>query len=83
MTLTFNELRRIKDMLPPGSMKRIAVKFELSEETVRNYFGGTNYEFGEVAGIHVEQGPDGGLVKFDDPAILNQAIELINENLKN
>ena len=76
MTLTFNELRRIKDNLPHGSIRKIADRLELDEETVRNYFGAANYENGKCAGIHVEQGPDGGLVKFDDPSILNLALEL-------
>ena len=38
--ITFNELRKIKDMLPSGSMQRIASELGISEETVRNYFGG-------------------------------------------
>ncbi|MBN2520386.1 MAG: DNA-binding protein [Bacteroidales bacterium] len=83
MTLTFNELRRIKDNLPPGSIKKIANQLDINEETVRNYFGGNDYDNGASVGMHVEQGPDGGLVKFDDPAILNIALELLEENLKN
>ena len=43
-TITFNELRRIKDSLPDGSMQRIADELGLSVETVRNYFGGHNYK---------------------------------------
>ena len=39
-TITFNELRRIKDRLPDGSMHRIADELGLQVETVRNYFGG-------------------------------------------
>ncbi len=41
-TITFNELRKIKDQLPDGSMHRIADRLDLSVETVRNYFGGSN-----------------------------------------
>jgi hypothetical protein len=76
MTITFNELRRIKDNLPPGSMNKIAEKLDLNVETVRNYFGGANYERGESAGIHFEQGPGGGIVTLDDSRILDLAKEL-------
>ena len=43
-TITFNELRKIKDSLPSGSMQRIADELGLSVETVRNFFGGQNEE---------------------------------------
>ena len=33
-TITFNELRKIKDSLPTGSMHRIADELNLSVETV-------------------------------------------------
>ena len=45
-TISFNELRRIKDSLPDGSMHKIADQLNITVQTVRNYFGGTNYEFG-------------------------------------
>ncbi len=75
--ITFNELRRIKDNLPAGSMQTIADKLNVNVETVRNYFGGTNYEKGGAVGFHVEQGPDGGVVTLDDTTILDLASELI------
>lgn len=77
-TITFNELRRIKDNLPSGSMKKIADKLELNEETVRNYFGGWNFEKGESAGIHFEKGPDGGIVTIEDTTILDMAKTMIH-----
>ena len=80
MTITFNELRRIKDSLPDGSMGRIAKKLNLDAETVRNYFGGTNFDDGESTGIHLEQGPDGGIVFLEDETILNTAREILEEN---
>ena len=80
MTITFNELRRIKDSLPDGSMGRIAQKLNLDAETVRNYFGGTNFDDGESTGIHLEQGPDGGIVFLEDETILNTAREILEEN---
>ena len=77
-TITFNELRKIKDQLPSGSMRQIADKLELNEETVRNYFGGRNFDKGQTVGIHFEQGPDGGIVTFDDITILELARKMIN-----
>ncbi len=76
ITLTFNELRRIKDSLPDGSMQLIAERLDLNVETVRNYFGGTNYNEGESIGIHLEPGPDGGIVTLDDTTILEMAKEI-------
>lgn len=78
-TITFNELRKIKDMLPHGSMQRIAEELNISIDTVRNYFGADNYEEGgSSAGIHFEQGPDGGIVKLDDTTILDKAKAILN-----
>ena len=79
-TITFNELRRIKDQLPDGSMHRIARKLDLNVETVRNYFGGANYNQGDTVGIHIEPGPDGGIVSLDDTTILDMALELTEPN---
>jgi len=75
--ITFNELRKIKDSLPDSSIKRIAQEFEVSEETVRNYFGGANYTKGAAVGIHMEPGPNGGIVLIDDTKILDRAKEII------
>ena len=76
-TLTFNELRKIKDQLPSGSVRQIAEKLNLDEETVRNYFGGRNFDKGQCIGIHFEQGPGGGIVTFDDTTILEMAMAMI------
>ncbi|HVN57538.1 MAG TPA: hypothetical protein VMT63_04520 [Bacteroidales bacterium] len=77
-TITFNELREIKDKLPTGSMKKIADKLDLNEETVRNYFGGWNFDKGQSAGIHFEKGPNGGIVTIEDTTILDIAQKMIN-----
>lgn len=78
-TITFNELRKIKDSLPDGSMHVIAEALSLSEETVRNYFGGTHYDSGESVGVHFEQGPNGGIVYLEDSAILDKALEILGQ----
>jgi len=79
MNITFNELRRIKDNLPVGSIKMIADRLQLSEDTVRNYFGGSHYPTGESVGFHIEQGPGGGVVALDDTTILDMALSIIDE----
>ena len=78
-TITFGELRRIKDSLPDGTMHRIADKLSVTVQTVRNYFGGSNYDFGKNCGVHIEPGPDGGYVTLDDTTILDMALEILKE----
>ena len=78
-TITFNELRRIKDSLPSGSMHRIADELNMTVETVRNFFGGHNFKNGKSVGIHLEPGPDGGLVMLDDTTVLEKALEIVRE----
>ncbi len=80
MNITFNELRKIKDNLPAGSMKQIADRLNVSEDTVRNYFGGSHYKTGDCIGIHVEQGPDGGVISLDDTTILDMAQTIIKQS---
>ncbi|HKL92572.1 MAG: DNA-binding protein [Bacteroidales bacterium] len=79
-TITFNELRKIKDSLPSGSSQRIADQLGVSVETVRNYFGGYNFKDGKSVGLHIEPGPDGGLVMLDDTVILDLALEMLNKD---
>lgn len=78
-TITFNELRRIKDSLPSGSTRKIAEELGISLETVRNYFGGQNYDNGKSCGVHIEPGPDGGVVMLDDSTILEKALIILGE----
>jgi hypothetical protein len=80
--ITFNELRKIKDRLPDGSIRQLANEFQVEVETVRNYFGGANYTNGKTVGIHMEPGPDGGIVLLDDSAILERAYELLEEQVE-
>jgi len=80
-TISFNELRRIKDALPHGSMQKIADELGIEADTVRNYFGAQKFENGQGCGVHIEPGPDGGLVTLDDTTILEKA-EMIIANKK-
>lgn len=78
-TITFNELRKIKDALPSGSMAKIADELGLEKESVKNYFGGHNYSDGKSVGLHIEPGPDGGLVMLDDTSILELARKILDD----
>nr|WP_320038547.1 DNA-binding protein [uncultured Bacteroides sp.] len=79
-TITFNELRKIKDSLPSGSMHRIADELNLDVDTVRNFFGGSNFKEGKSVGLHTEPGPDGGLVMLDDTTVLDFALKILDEH---
>ena len=76
-TITFNQLRKIKDSLPDGSIHAIADELNLDVETVRNYFGGADYERGKTVGLHIEPGPDGGVIELDDTTILDMAQQIL------
>ncbi|OIP82560.1 MAG: DNA-binding protein [Porphyromonadaceae bacterium CG2_30_38_12] len=79
-TITFNDLRSMKHALPSGSVSKIATELGLEEETVRNYFGGHNFDDGKSCGLHIEPGPDGGIVMLDDTKILEVAQRILIEN---
>lgn len=79
-TISFNDLRRIKDSLPDGSIRQIADKLNVTPQTVRNYFGGSNYEFDKNCGVHIEPGPNGGIVVLDDTTIYDMAVEILEAN---
>lgn len=81
-TISFNDLRRIKDALPDGSITRIADKLNTTPQTIRNYFGGVNYEYGKNCGLHIEPGPDGGIVVLDDTTIYDMAVDILREEEK-
>ena len=82
-TITVNELRRLKDSLPDGSTHRIADELNVTVQTVRNYFGGVNYEYGRNQALHIEPGPDGGIVVLDDTTIYDMAVKILEEKNKN
>lgn len=74
---TFNALRKVKDMLPSGSMSKIGDELNLDADTVRAYFSGKPVD---GLGIHLEPGPDGGIVSIDDTRILEVALRIAWEN---
>lgn len=78
-TISYNELRKIKDSLPNGSIGKIADGLGVTEETVRNYFGGHNYIKGKSCGVHIEPGPNGGIVSLDDTTILDMALDMLGK----
>ncbi|UZR98678.1 DNA-binding protein [Chondrinema litorale] len=81
MNITFNKLREIKHSLPHGSISKIAHDLEIDEQYVRNYFGGTDIHSGnDIAGIHKQPGPDGGIVNIDDTTILEKAQQILRES---
>ena len=80
MNITFNQLRDIKHSLPTGSVARIASKLKIKEQTVRNYFGASDYKDGGIAGKHWQPGPNGGIVQLENDTILNAAREILAEN---
>ncbi|MBI5914153.1 MAG: DNA-binding protein [Bacteroidetes bacterium] len=79
MYITFKELRDIKHALPTGSVSRIAHELNVEEQTVRNYFGAQKYKDGEIAGLQVQPGPDGGIVHIEDTRIIEMARHIIEE----
>jgi len=79
MNITFDELRQIKHSLPTGSIRRIAQRLELSEQTVRNYFGASDYCSGDLVPKHMQQGPSGGVLRLEDTRILEQAREILQD----
>ncbi len=79
MNITFSELRAIKHALPTGSIARIARELNIEEQTVRNYFGAKKFKEGKTVGMHIQPGPDGGIVHLEDTTILELAKKIIAE----
>ena len=73
---TFNRIRDVKDKLPHGSMTAIANELNISADSVRDFFSGN----GSIeSGYHIEPGPDGGVVSFENSKILEIALRIIWE----
>jgi predicted transcriptional regulator len=79
MNITFQELRRIKHSLPTGSVQRIAKELAIEEQTVRNYFGASKYQDGNLVDRHIQPGPLGGIVNLENTQILDKAKQIIAE----
>lgn len=81
MNITFNELRDIKHRLPTGSVGRIAKELNITEQSVRNYFGANKFrEGGDLTGKHYQSGPNGGIVNLHDTTILDLALRILREH---
>jgi len=80
MNITFKELRNIKHRLPTGSIREIATELNIEEQTVRNYFGAKKYQDGDIAGKHIQPGPDGGIVSLKDTRILDIAKRILSRS---
>jgi hypothetical protein len=80
MNVSFNELRRVKHALPSGSISQLAQEFSMSEDQVRNYFGGGHYKTGQIADFHLESGYEGGVVHLEDTSIFDRAKQMIGES---
>ena len=62
---------------PAGDLERL--KWGLRYGADACYFGGYNYKDGKSCGIHIEPGPDGGLVVLDDTTIFERALQILAE----
>ena len=79
MHISYGQLREIKHSLPTGSVNEIAQRLEISEQTVRNYFGAHKYQDGDIVDSHTQPGPRGGIITLSDTRILDEAMHIIRE----
>ena len=78
MLITFEELRTVKHNLPTGSIKKIAQQLNLNEQSVRNFFGARKTPGKLPKGWHLQAGPNGGIVKIENPRVLECAQYIIS-----
>lgn len=69
MRMTFSEIRKLKDRMPNGTMHVLAQELGVTVETVRNYFGGENFQLGQPVGIHRELGSQQVILEVDEHII--------------
>lgn len=80
MLITFEELRKLKHDLPTGSIQKIAQQLDLDEQSVRNVFGAKKSSGKLPKGWHKQAGPNGGIVKIENPIVLEYAQQMIAAN---
>lgn len=80
MVISFEELRNLKDSMPPGSIERIAGELDMDPDRVRNYFGGDHFDSDQaISGVHFEKGANGGVVNIENTRILEVARRIVAE----
>jgi hypothetical protein len=78
MVISFEELRKLKDSMPPGSIEKIAEELDIDPDRVRNYFGGDHFDHdGTIPGVHFEKGANGGVVNIENTRILEAARRIV------
>jgi hypothetical protein len=82
MHLTFDELRSIKHRLPHGSVSKIALELGMEEQQVRDYFGAHNFNQKSIPDLHLEPGPNGGIVHLEDTRVLEAAQRILAQSEK-
>lgn len=81
MVISFEELRKLKDSMPPGSIEKIAEELGLDADRVRNYFGGDHFDHdGSIPGVHFEKGANGGVVNIENTRILEAAKRIVAQS---
>ena len=78
MYITYDELRDLKHLLPTGSVKLIASQLDISENRVRNFFGGNRKDPSVIVDLHRQPGPNGGLYYTDETKIIELARRIIS-----
>lgn len=80
MNITFEELRQIKHRLPTGSISKMAKELNIEEQTVRNYFGASKFNSGQIVGKHMRPGPNGGYVNLENSEVIDLARKMIKNH---
>ncbi len=79
-TISFNDLRRIKDSLPDGSMHKIADQLNCTVQTVRKTTSeAATMSLVRIVAFTLSRGPHGGIVVLDDTTIYDMAIAILEE----
>lgn len=76
MYITYDELRSLKRSMPKGSVRLIAEHFDISEQAVRNFFGGNRKDPSKIVSLHRQPGPYGGIYYTDQVQLIELAKKL-------